>query len=176
MKRDIKLYGTSILPAFFLTSIFPLFSIVPISICFGASALALCIISKMKYGRFDKTFYKRNILRVWLFGYGANFAGALYLFFNGIAAEDFVFQYHISKGVVFSIYQAAIGYTYYDNLSFAFILSGVALAALTSFIIHFFFTLSIPEVKTSHRFLLSLMLTVLTAPYGFLIPSEILCA
>ena len=82
MKKDVKLYGTSILPAFIIFSITPyLFAQVFIDSVFDWGVILL--LSFIAYRRISGEFLKKNAFRLFLTGFIAKYVGAVFLFAVG---------------------------------------------------------------------------------------------
>lgn len=168
-----KLYGTSILPAFIIFAITPYAFLQVLIDSFFDWGIILSI-SFILYNKIDGSFLKTNALRIFLSGFIAKYVGVAYLALLGIPTDVFVFTNKIQHGYMFSIYQAMKGYTYYDNTSFLFVLSGIIVAFISIFLAHLLFGLRRTVLRTWQKILVSFILAVLTSPYLFLIPSELI--
>lgn len=171
MKKDYKLYGTSILPAFIIFSITPyLLSQVFIDSVFDWGVILL--LSFILYKKISGDFIKTNAFRIFLTGFIAKYFGAVSLVFIGFPIHIFVFSRGIKDGLLFSIYKATEGYTYYDKISFLFILCGVLIAFISIFLAQLLFGFKKTGLKTGYKILFSFVLALLTAPYLYLLPPE----
>lgn len=174
MKRSIKLYGTSILPAFIIFSLVPPFSLFQALINFIYSSIILYICSGFQHQLKWRSFYKKHILKTFLIGLAASLSGAVYLFVFGYICSSYSFPSRETNSIIYSFNKAIDGYTYFDEASIMFVISGIVFSAVCIFIAHFFIIFKMIKIKMRLRILFSVVLSVLTAPYVFLFPSEYL--
>lgn len=111
-----------------------------------------------------KRFYKKSILKVWLFGFLADFIGALILFMTGILGEVWKFPYDVSS---------AINYDPFNNIwavliiVFAMLISGILIL-----IFNYCFTYKSLVTDRHLRFKIALTIALITIPWTFLLPTK----
>lgn len=179
MKKDYKLYGASVLPAFIIFLITPyLFAQVFIDSVFDWGVILL--LSLIMYKRISGVFLKKNAFRIFLTGFIAKYVGAVFLFAVGLPVNSYVFygHYYPDSAALFDrllvgIYQAVQGYTYYNKFSILFVLCGVIISFIAVFLAQLLFGFKKTGLKTGYKILFSFVLALLTAPYLYLIPPEI---
>ena len=110
------------------------------------------------------TFYKKSIVRVWLFGFLADILGAAILFVVGITGDYLSVPNDISKGI------------WFDPFSNPAALCIILLVMLVSCLLIFFFNYKITFKKLiqdkKSRLLTALAMAVITAPWTFLLPTR----
>lgn len=168
------MYGTTVLPAFIIFSLIPWYGIFYAALHFGMTSLVLFFILRINNIQDKKLHYKKRIMRMWLSGVIASYAGPIYLIFIGYIASSISINADINKGIIFSIAYATNGYTYHDKWSFLFIVSGIFVSSVSIFLTHFIYSLKKFNIKATYRVILSFFLAMTTAPYVYLIPSELL--
>ena len=144
MKKDYKLYGASTLPAFIIFLITPyLFAQVFIDSIFDWGVILL--LSFIMYKRISGEFLKKNAFRIFLTGFIAKYAGAVFLFAVGLPVNSYVFYGHyypdspaLFDRLLVGIYQAVQGDTYFNTVSFLFVSCGVVIAFISIFLAQFF--------------------------------------
>ena len=172
MKKDIKLYGTALLPAFIVFSVtIGLIFQVFIDSVFDWGVILL--LSFVMYHRISGEFIKKNAFRIFLTGFIAKYAGAVFLFAVGLPVNTYVYYHYYPDSFLFGIYQAVQGDTYFNTVSFLFILCGVVIAFIAIFLAQLLFGFKKTGLKTGYKTLFSFVLALLTAPYLYLIPPEI---
>ena len=111
-----------------------------------------------------KSYYKKSIIKVWLFGFLADFIGAIILFVLGILGDSFGLAYELIYG---------INYDPFSNLLAVFI---ILLAILVSGIFIFLFNYKITFrelIRDSNtRFKVALTIAIVTMPWTFLLPTK----
>lgn len=117
-----------------------------------------------------KSFYKNKILKVWLFGFIADFIGSLFLF--AIVYLDNMTFFDLSIDIPYKITHA-LTFNPFDNF-YSFIL--VCVSMLISFIFiyllnHKFTFKDIDDALL--RFKLSFTLAIITIPWTFLLPTNL---
>lgn len=143
MKKKNKLYNV-LFPVWFLF-IYPIAWIVIIPANFLIDSLVLIMGMFILKLENKKQFYKRSILKVFIFGFLADIIGALFLFV-----------------MVFLLEIGITGDEIYLTLP-AVLLSGVMI-----FIFNYFITFK--KENKNVKFKLALILTLITAPYAIMIP------
>lgn len=172
-KNEVRLYNM-ILPPFMLMTFCPLFWIGSFVGNFIIDSVFLLIISLIFLRKFDKSFYKKTIFKVWLCGFASDFVGLLFLCGFGLTADASYYEGDdIYRQFMSGIYMAV---NHSDTTSFwavIFLASGVVVAAL--FIFFFSFSVSLRETALSRkqRLFSSIILAVGTAPYTYFLPKEL---
>ncbi|GFR34583.1 hypothetical protein TCEA9_03950 [Thermobrachium celere] len=121
---------------------------------------------KLKESGFNlKSFYKQNILKVWGFGFLADFIGALIIF--GVNMLDGVFRlnWNFVNSINFNPYESILA-----------LLVIIVTIGISGFFIYFFnyryvFN-KIEDRRIRHK--LALTLAIVTMPWTFLVPSKVL--
>lgn len=111
-----------------------------------------------------KSFYKKSIIKVWLFGFLADFIGAVILFSMGITGDMFRLPYEIISAIN------------YDPFSHPVAVIIIAIVTLIAGFFIFFFNYKITfkdllEDKAL-RFKVSLTLAIVTMPWTFFLPTK----
>lgn len=143
MRKTTKLYN--ILFPIWMLWMFPLTWLIIIPGNFIIDSLVLIISMIILKIDDKKIFYKKNILKVYLFGMLADIIGALLIFFM-----FFVLQIGVSS----------------DELYLT--IPGVLLSSIMIFIFNYFITFK--KLDKKNKLKLSLIFAIITAPYTFLIP------
>ena len=143
MKKEVRLYNI-LFPIWFLLFI-PITWVVVLPANFVIDSLVILITMKMIGVKFKKRMYKESILKVWGFGFLADIIGSAFLF------------------VTMWILELAIPGEDYLYLAIAVLISAV-------FIFIFNYRVSFKGYDKRTRFRMALSLSILTAPYTFLIP------
>lgn len=109
-------------------------------------------------------YYKKSIIKVWLFGFLADFIGATILFVLGILGDSFGLSYELING---------INYDPFSN-PLAVIIILIAILISGFFIFLFNYRISFRELveDLSLRFKLSLTIAIITMPWTFLLPTR----
>ena len=139
----MRLYNI-LFPIWFLLFI-PITWVVVLPANFVIDSLVILITMKMIGVKFKKRMYKESILKVWGFGFLADIIGAAFLF------------------VTMWILELATPGEDYLYLAIAVLISAV-------FIFIFNYRVSFKGYDKRTRFRMALSLSILTAPYTFLIP------
>lgn len=143
MRKTTKLYN--ILFPIWMLWMFPLTWLIIIPGNFIIDSLVLIISMIILKIDDKKIFYKKNILKVYLFGMLADIIGALLIFFM-----FFVLQIGVSS----------------DELYLT--IPGVLLSSIMIFVFNYFITFK--KLDKKNKLKLSLIFAIITAPYTFLIP------
>ncbi|MDD3303843.1 MAG: hypothetical protein PHP54_02905 [Clostridia bacterium] len=158
-----RLYNV-IFPIWFLI-LFPIVWLIVLPANFIIDTIVILLALKLLKVTNLKETYKKTIIKVWLFGFIADFIGALLL----IAIQ------FISTGTFMSDVVAALAYNPFTNI-YALLIT--ILAIIISAIAIYLFNVKISlkkvdlEVKTKKK--IALALSIFTAPYLFLYPSAML--
>lgn len=112
-----------------------------------------------------KSFYKKSVIKVWLFGFLADLIGAVILFITGITGGDRI-------GIPYEIISAIN----YDPFSHPVAVLIIILATLVAGFFIFFFNYNITFNKIIEekalRFKVSLALAIITMPWTFFLPTK----
>jgi hypothetical protein len=110
-----------------------------------------------------KAFYLKNILKVWLYGFLADFIGALVLFTVSVSSDLIKLPNGIISGINFDPYK--------HPLAVLIILIAMLISALFIFIFNYKSTFrDIADKKL--RFKLALTIAIVTMPWTFLLPTK----
>jgi hypothetical protein len=109
--------------------------------------------------------YKKAIIKIWLFGFLSDFIGTAFIFLSqlelGMWWREFISN--------------PVSYNPFDNIfSLIFVLIAVIISALCIFIFNRYVSFNKTDMDKGKIFIISLILAIFTAPYLFLIPSQLL--
>lgn len=145
MKKQIKLYNV-LFPVWMLM-LFPQMWLIVLPGNFLIDSLVLIAsMYILKIGE-KRDFYKRSVLKIFLFGLLADFVGAVYMF---------VMAYCLELGVM--------GDEWYLTVP------GILISMVCIFLLNYFVTFG--KADKVLRLRLALIFAVITAPYTFLIPTS----
>ena len=154
--KSITLYS-GLFPVYpiFIAILIPPYSIFLLGWNFIINTVILIIASKLCFKKVSGNFYKKTILPAWLLGFASIAIGS----FAGLA--EFFLDYYIDYDV-----------SRERGCAVSFIVAVVMI-----FVFNLFITLNpkrLDHFKTTllSRILISLSMTVLTAPYGFFLPEK----
>jgi len=104
--------------------------------------------------------YKKVIFKVWIFGFLADFIGALFLFITSALFDDLniPIKYNIDYNPFGNIYALIIT------------VIGILIAGILIFIFNKKICFKKIDITEKQRFILSLVMAIVTAPYLFLLP------
>jgi len=156
--KRMKLYNL-IFPIYMLWLIPPLFFIVAI-LNFIIDSIVVLITNKILKIKNSFLKYKKVILKVWFFGFIADFIGALFLFgMSGLFSNlDIPIKYNIDYNPFGNIY------------AFIITLLGIIIAGLLIFIFNKKICFKKVDITEREKYILSLTMSIATAPYLFLLP------
>jgi len=123
---------------------------------------SIVVLITKKFLKIENIFskYKKVILKVWGFGFLADFIGALFLFGISILFEDLNIPI-----------QYSIGYNPFGNIySFIITFLGILISGILIFIFNKKISFKNIDISERQKFILSLVLTIMTSPYLFLLP------
>ena len=111
-----------------------------------------------------KYYYKKSIIRVWLYGFLADFIGATILFILGILGDSFGLSNELMYGINYDPFSNLLAVII---IIFAMLISGL-------FIFIFNYRVVFKElIKDSYcRFKLALTIAIITMPWTFLLPTK----
>lgn len=165
--KQVKLYNL-IFPIWFLLFFPPVIFVTLIGNFVIDSLVIILCFFMFKLGNAQnnlKTFYKKNILPVWKFGFLADIIGALLLFL--LVTFDF--------GAIELPYElsSAISYDPFSNpLAVIIILFAMLISTIFIFIFNYKFTFKDQFENSKLRFKVSLTIAILTMPCTFLLPTK----
>ncbi|WP_312355602.1 hypothetical protein [Aminipila sp.] len=166
MKKEIKFYNV-IFPVWMMM-ILPIVWIVVLPANFIVDSCVLLIALKFIIKQKDiKLLYKKTILKVWILGFVADIIGAVTL----LAAELF-FSNRDSKLIkqLSSVYWNA-----FDNIyAFLYVACAVLISAVLIFVLNYKYSFSNITLEKEEKVRAALTLAILTAPYTFFIPTEMI--
>ncbi len=114
-----------------------------------------------------KELWKKSILKVWIFGFIADFIAAAVYMLVGFNIVDL-------EGEVGVIGEALIGNVFTHPVAFVLGFAFVALAGAIIYFLNRRFSFTKTDLDETQRHKLSLLLAILTAPYLMLFPANIL--
>lgn len=157
-KKDIKLYNL-IFPVYMLWLMPPAFFIVAI-LNFIIDSIVVLITEKVLKLENILSKYKKVILKVWSFGFLADFIGAFFLFFMSGLFENLSIPIKLG-----------IDYNPFGNI-YALIITlvGILIAGVLIFIFNRKICFKKVDITEKQKFILSLVMAIATAPYLFLLP------
>lgn len=160
--KKIKLYNL-IFPVYMLWLMPPVFFIAAI-LNFIIDSIVVLVTEK--FLKLHKIFskYKKVILKVWLFGFIADFIGALFLFLMSFLFENLniPIKYNIDYNPFGNIYALIIT------------ILGILIAGILIFIFNRKICFKNIDITEKQKFILSLVIAIVTTPYLFLLPMEII--
>ena len=156
--KRMKLYNL-IFPIYMLWLIPPLFFIVAI-LNFIIDSIVVLITEKILKLEDMFSKYKKVIFKVWIFGFLADFIGALFLFITSALFDDLniPIKYNIDYNPFGNIYALIIT------------VIGILIAGILIFIFNKKICFKKIDITEKQRFILSLVMAIVTAPYLFLLP------
>ena len=156
--KEIKLYNV-IFPVYMLWLMPPVFFVVAI-LNFIIDSIVVLITKK--FLKIENIFanYKKIILKVWGFGFLADFIGAFFLFVMSslFSNLDIPIRYNIDYNPFGNIYALLIT------------LFGILIAGILIFIFNKKICFKKIDITEKQKFILSLVMAIVTAPYMFLLP------
>ncbi len=111
-----------------------------------------------------KSFYKRSIIKVWLFGFAADLIGAIILFVMGITGDSIGLPYEVTSAVNFDPFSHPAG--------LAIVIFAMLISGLFIFIFNYYFTFVRLIEDKRLRFKAALTIAVITIPWTFLLPTR----
>lgn len=156
--KNIKLYNL-IFPVYMLWLIPPVFFIVAILNFIIDSIVVLITKKVLKIENIFKK-YKKVILKVWIFGFLADFVGALFLFIISALCDDLniPIKYNIDYNPFGNIYALIIT------------ILGILISGVLIFIFNKKICYKKVDITEKQKFILALTMAIITAPYLFLLP------
>ncbi|MDD2569154.1 MAG: hypothetical protein PHN47_03180 [Clostridia bacterium] len=151
-------------PVWFLL-IFPVSWLVVLPANFIIDSIVLLVAGKALNLLELKNIYKSTIIKVWIFGFLADIIGAGLLFltqtFNGSFWSEYIGN--------------PVAYNPWDNwYSFAYVLGAIVISAVFIYIFNMKISFKKLEISKKQKQILALVLAIFTAPYLFLLPSQLM--
>lgn len=170
MGKEIRFYNV-LFPLWFLL-IFPITWLVVLPANFLIDSTVLLIILKILKEQHILECYKKIIIKVWMFGFLADFIGAglmcltqINIFAEESNIRDWWLQYITNP----------VAYNPLDNpYSFLYVVLVITLAAVFIYIFNLKFSLKNLETDIAAKKRIALSLAISTAPYILLYPSQLL--
>lgn len=177
MRKNEKLYNL-ILPPYLLMVFVPWLALLSIVGNFIIDSIVLIIISFIVFKNYDRYFYKRNIWKVWLLGFFADFVGAFYLFSGSQLGYVYINkEQQIDSGFVYNLMDGMNNVTNHSDVvtvySVGFILSAIILASIAIFLLDYLIVFRKVDMTKKQKVLSALSFAIFTAPYTFLLPSNL---
>lgn len=164
--KEIKLYNV-IFPVWFLLFFPPVIFIT----LFGNLIIdSLVVIAAFTMFRMTahqislKSFYKRSIIKVWLFGFAADLIGAAILFVTGITGDQLGLPHEVTSAVNFDPFSHPAG--------LAVVIIAMLISGLYIFIFNYYLTFVRLIEDKGLRFKTALTIAVITIPWTFLLPTR----
>mgnify|MGYP000889100713 CR=1 FL=1 len=166
MKRTTKLYNV-IFPIWFLLFFPPVILITLLgNYTIDSLVIAACFfVYKLADSEFElKAFYKKSILKVWLYGFLADFIGAAILFFLGMCGDRFGLSYEVTSAICYDPFS--------HPLAVFIIIGAILVSAVFIFIFNYKFVFKDQIREKVLRYKIAITLAVVTAPWTFLLPTK----
>ncbi len=164
--KQIKLYNV-IFPIWFLLFFPPvIFITLAGNFIIDSMVILICFyMFKITNIHIDlKTFYRKSILKVWMFGFLADFIGAAILFVVGFLGDSFGVPNKLISGINFDPFSSPIGVCI---IGFAMVVSGIFI-----FLFNYKITFKQEIEEKRLRFKVALAIAVITIPWTFLLPTK----
>ncbi|WP_425445831.1 hypothetical protein [Dethiothermospora halolimnae] len=166
MKKTTKLYNL-IFPIWFLLFFPPVIFITILgNYVIDSLMIMICFyVYKLKDKGFNlKIFYKKNILKVWLYGFLADFIGAGILFLIILLGDKF----KVLNQVV-----GALSYHPFTNpIASIIIISAVFVSAGFIFLFNYKLVFEKHIKEKALRFKIAMTIAIITAPWTFFLPAD----
>ncbi len=163
--RQIKLYNL-IFPIWFLLFFPPVIFITLIgNFIIDSLVILVCFfVFKLVEIQNMKTFYKKSILKVWLFGFLSDIIGAAVLFIITVGGDYLGLPYKL---------KSAIDYDPFSHPIAAIItISAILLSSVFIYLFNYNITFKNLITEKKLRFKVALTIAIVTAPWTFLLPIE----
>ena len=110
-----------------------------------------------------KNFYKKNILRVWVFGFIADIIGAVFLFMITIS-ETFGLSYELASAIAYDPFS--------EPCAVLIICVAMLISTICIFVFNYLYTFKNTIEDKKLRVKLALTIAILTIPWTFLLPTK----
>lgn len=111
-----------------------------------------------------KIFYKKSILKVWLFGFLADIIGAVFLFLVLIVGSGLGLPYEIEAGIAYDPFSSP--------MAVVIIIISMVITSLFIFLFNYHFTFRSLIVEKALRVKVALTIAIITTPWTFLLPTK----
>ncbi len=177
MKHETKLYNI-LFPPYMLVTIIPVISTIFMGLNFIIDSIVLLVLSKFIHKKINFDFYKKSIWKIWIFGYIGDIIGALFLFIGASFGYPYIISHQNDNSSLEYMIMEGLNNinNHTDKLniySYIYIAISILLASIIIFLLDYFIAFRKSELTKRQRFLSSLAFAVITAPYTFLLPSNL---
>ncbi len=166
MKRTTKLYNV-IFPIWFLLFFPPVILVTLVGNYIIDSLVIIACFCAYKLADLEfelKTFYKKSILKVWLYGFLADIIGAAILFLLGICGDIFGLSYEVTSAICYDPFS--------HPLATFIIIGSILISAAFIFLFNYKFVFRNQIQENALRFKIAITLAIITAPWTFLLPTK----
>ena len=153
--NGVRVYNV-MFPVYMIFLFFPATWLVILPFNFAFDSLVLCLAMRHWQMQDKMALWKKSILRIWLFGFAADIAGA------GLIT------------LLYTVTNSLMDFLHFAALEPLFALPGVALAGLLIYWLDKKWAFGKTALDAVRRHRLALALAVFTAPYTMLIPTRLL--
>lgn len=165
--NDIKLYNV-MFPLWMLV-IFPITWLFIIPANFIIDSIVLLISIKCLKLDNMKAIYKKSILKVFLFGFLADFGGGVIMLISQFIPS------HSSGSWWYTHIEKPVAYNAFDNIfSFIYVLIATALSAYLIYLFNYKISFKKLDIEIKKKKKLALSIAIFTAPYLFFYPSQLM--
>lgn len=165
--KEIKLYNV-IFPIWLLLFFPPVIFITLIgNYAIDSIIIVLCFyVFKLSKDQVNvKTFYRKNILKVWIFGFLADIIGAAILFALGICGDYLGIPYEIISGINYDPFS--------QPLAIVIIVCSMLISGMFIYIFNYYITFAKQVEDRKLRIKLVLTIAIITIPWTFLLPTKL---
>ncbi|HHY73404.1 MAG TPA: hypothetical protein GX497_09280 [Bacillus bacterium] len=164
--KDIKQYNV-IFPIWFLLFFPPVIFITLFGNFLIDSFVTMACFYMFKLSGTHKnlwTFYKKSILKVWLFGFLADIIGALILFLVAMVGGEIGLSYELTTAISYDPFSHPI--------AVVIILISMLVASYCIFIFNYKITFKSVIEEKRLRFKVALTIAIITTPWTFILPTK----
>ena len=151
----------------FMNLIDPLWWLMVVVGNFIVASIVIISISSIYSNSFTLKIFKQNILKVWLISLFADIFGVFYLLCVSLLCTNAAYYEgnNLFKLIESGIYLANNHSFFLSPFSVLFILSGILISAVASFLLNYIFSFSEDEITPGRKRILCIVLAITTAPY-----------